>query len=79
VQVILRVSGTGVVPFTMANQERLLQVLAYGAGNISVLHFHIILIADAYSSRRRALLSWPWDGLGVFYLTPVICACMPIS
>ena len=64
-QVILRVSGTGVTPFGPAKQERLIQVLAYGAGNISSSTFSIILIADAFSSRRRALLSWPWDGLTV--------------
>ena len=62
-QVIFRVAGTGVTPFGPANQERLIQVLAYGTGNISSLAFGIILVSDAYSSRRRALLSWPWEGL----------------
>ena len=62
---ILRIAGTGVTPFGPANQERLIQVLAYGAGNISSSAFSIVLIADAYSSRRRALLSWPWEGLVV--------------
>ena len=65
VQVILRIAGTGVTPFGPANQERLIQVLAYGTGNVSNSAFGIVLIADAYSSRRRALLSWPWEGLVV--------------
>lgn len=62
---ILRIAGTGVTPFGPANQERLIQVLAYGAGNVSSSAFHIVLVANAYSSRRRALLSWPWEGLKV--------------
>ena len=64
-QVILRVSGDTVTPFGPANQERLIQVLAYGAVNISSSAFHVILVSDAYSTRRRALLAWPWDSLQV--------------
>ncbi len=66
---ILRIAGSGVTPFGPANQERLIQVLAYGAGNISSSAFNIILVADAYSSRRRALLSWPWEGVTVSQVT----------
>lgn len=79
-QVIFRVAGTGVTPFGPANQERLIQVLAYGAGNISSSAFRIILVADAYSSRRRALLSWHWEGLLVSRFanlgaSPYCCSC----
>ena len=62
-------------PFGPANQERLIQVLAYGAGNISSSAFNIVLVADAYSSRRRALLSWPWEGVMVAHVTPHRSAC----
>lgn len=63
VQIILRIAGTGVTPFGPANQERLIQVLTYGAKNISSTAFHVVLVADAYSSRRRALLAWPWESV----------------
>ena len=64
-QIILRIAGTGVTPFGPANQERLIQVLAYGARNISSAAFHVVLVADAFSSRRRALLAWPWESVQV--------------
>ena len=41
----------------------LIQVLTYGAKNISSTAFHVVLVADAYSSRRRALLAWPWESV----------------
>ncbi|CAK0785848.1 hypothetical protein CVIRNUC_009060 [Coccomyxa viridis] len=65
VEIILRIAGTGVTPFGPANQERLIQVLTYGAKNISSTAFHVVLVADAYSSRRRALLAWPWESVQI--------------
>lgn len=70
VQSILRIAGTGVTPFGPANQERLINVLTYGAKNISSADIQVVLVADAYSSRRRALLSWPWDSLQVSAFLP---------
>ena len=55
-QMDLRVTGPGVTPFGPANQQRLINVFADASRNISQSAFRVILVADAYTSRRRRLL-----------------------
>ena len=52
-QLDLRVTGPGVTPFGPANQQRLINVFADASRNISQSAFRIILVADAYTFRRR--------------------------
>ena len=55
----MRVSGTGVTPFTLEKQRRLINVFADATGNVSVSQISILLVSSAFSSRHRSLLQAP--------------------
>ncbi|CAL8471339.1 g10881 [Coccomyxa elongata] len=56
VSVEMRVSGDGVTPFGPANQQRLINVFADVArNNLTQDQFRIVLVSDAYTSRRRLM------------------------
>ena len=56
-QVEMRVSGDGVTPFGPANQQRLINVFADVArNNLTQDQFRIVLVSDAYTSRRRLMV-----------------------
>lgn len=52
-QAVLRVSGDKVTPFTPANQQLLINVFADASRNISQSQIRIVMVNDAYTSRRR--------------------------
>lgn len=53
----MRVSGDGVTPFGPANQQRLINVFADVArNNLTQAQFRIVLVSDAYTSRRRLMV-----------------------
>lgn len=53
----MRVSGDGVTPFGPANQQRLINVFADVArNNLTQDQFRIVLVSDAYTSRRRLMV-----------------------
>lgn len=56
-QAHMRVSGPGVTPFGPANQQRLINVFADVARNLSQSQFRIVLVSDAYTFRRHLMVS----------------------
>lgn len=55
----MRVSGPGVTPFGPANQQRLINVFADVARNLTQAQFRVVLVSDAYTFRRRLQVRSP--------------------
>ena len=59
-QMLLRISGSGVTPFSPQKQQQLMNVFVDAtAGNLSTSQFTVLLVSSAFSSRHRSLLQAP--------------------
>ena len=59
-QMLLRISGSGVTPFTLQKQQQLINVfLDATSGNLSASQFTVLLVSSAFSARHRSLLQAP--------------------